>query len=312
MESALEGFVYYLRVERHSSPNTVAAYRRDIQKFILYLEEREVTAPADVQENDLVHYLTYLDERGLGMRSIARARSSIRQLFQYLIGEGVLSDDATAQVEAPKFRTALPTVLPEGVVERLLNAPDTSTPIGLRDAAMIETLYATGVRVSELIKIRIDRLDLKVGVVMVRGKGDKDRIVPMGAVAVDLIENYLAIGRPALKSHKESVYLFLAKHGDHMSRVSFWMRLKKYAEQAGIRAKVSPHVLRHSFATHLLEHGVDLRSLQTMLGHSDISTTQIYTQVTTARLRQLHEQFHPRGKSATKGSGSRIKSGDDL
>ncbi len=181
MEAALEGYVYYLRVERHCSPNTVDAYRRDIHKFTLFLEERGVTAPADVQEKDLVDYLSYLNERGLGMRSIARARSSIRQLFQFLIGEGVLSADATAQVEAPKFRTALPTVLPEGAVESLLNAPDTSTPLGLRDAAMIETLYATGVRVSELIKIRIDRLDLKVGVVMVRGKGDKDRIIPMEA-----------------------------------------------------------------------------------------------------------------------------------
>jgi integrase/recombinase XerD len=296
MDDALEGFVYYLRVELHRSDHTVAAYAQDVRRFAAWLAEQGVEDPADVQREHVSAWMVALDLDGLSLRSIARARSSVRALYRYLVGDGVVSEDPTVLVDAPRFPEPLPVVLSSEQIEALLAAPDPSTPIGLRDGAMIETLYATGLRVTELVGLRMDGVDLRVGLVRVRGKGDKERLVPLGDRAAARIVAYARDGRPLLMAGRErSPHLFLARHGKPMSRQGFWQRLRVHALHAGIPGKVSPHVLRHSFATHLLDHGADLRSVQAMLGHADIGTTQIYTHVSRARLAALHSRYHPRG-----------------
>ena len=295
MESALEGFVYYLKAERHLSDNTILAYFRDVRRFGAWLAEREKLHPQDVSAIDISEHLVYLDGQGLGLRSIARVRSTLRQLFKFLLREGILETDPTVLVDAPRFSQPLPVVLRGDQIEELLQAPDTSTALGLRDIAMIEVLYATGLRVSELVSLLRHRIDLQFGLLIVRGKGDKERLVPVGTRALTLIGTYLRDARPQLDRSERAPELFVSRRGRKMTRQNFWLRLRHYGQMAGIEGKVSPHVLRHSFATHLLEHGADLRSVQAMLGHADISTTHIYTQVTQARLKALHAKYHPRG-----------------
>ncbi|MBW2256055.1 MAG: site-specific tyrosine recombinase XerD [Deltaproteobacteria bacterium] len=298
MDDAIEGFLYHLKVERHLSENTLQAYSRDVRRFAGWLEaERGVTDALVVRHEDVADFLVYLDKGGLGLRSIGRVRSSVRQLFRYLMRENLREDDPTLHIEAPRFRAPLPTVLPGRLVEALLQAPDTSTPLGLRDAAMIALLYATGLRVSELVSLERHQYTMleDIGLVRVIGKGDKERVVPVGARARGLIERYLQEGRPQHDPGDRAPELFVGRRGRGMTRQAFWMRLRKHGREAGIRGKVSPHVLRHSFATHLLENGADLRALQQLLGHADISTTQIYTHVTTQRLKALHKRYHPRG-----------------
>lgn len=296
MDDAIEGFLYYLKVERARSDNTVQAYRRDLQQFAAWLGERGIPSPADVSHAHLVDYLVSLDEGGLGLRSIARARTSIRQLFKFLLREGLVEADPSTLIEAPRFPAPLPVVLSGKQVEALLAAPDRTSPLGLRDAAMIELLYATGLRVTELVTLPWRAIDAEIGLLRVRGKGDKERLVPVGEQALDLIRRYLRESRPQLDPDGTSPALFVNRRGTPMTRQNFWQRLRGWAVAAGIPGKVSPHVLRHSFATHLLENGADLRALQAMLGHADISTTQIYTHVTQARLAALHARFHPRGR----------------
>ena len=295
MDAALEGFMYYMKVERNASDNTQEAYNRDLQRFVVWLKKQKVHKPAEVTQRHVSDYLVALDKQGLGLRSIARARSSIRSFFQFLVNDGQLESDPATLVSAPRFPSPLPKVLSQEEVEALLEAPEEHTRLGLRDLAMIELMYSTGLRVSELVKLHSHQLDRKRGLLMVRGKGDKDRIVPVGDRAIATIQRYLQRSRPRLLKDPNVTTLFLARHGKGMSRQAFWMRLTDYAKRIGIRIRVSPHVLRHSFATHLLEHGADLRSLQAMLGHSDISTTQIYTHVSQVRLQALHAKFHPRG-----------------
>jgi integrase/recombinase XerD len=298
MEAAIEGFLYHLKVERHLSENTLQAYSRDVLRFAAWLEaERGITDALKVRHEEVADFLVHLDKGGLGLRSIGRVRTSVRQLFRYLARENLREDDPTLHVEAPRFRAPLPTVLPGRLVEALLEAPDTSTPLGLRDAAMIALLYATGLRVSELVSLQRHQYTVleDIGLVRVIGKGDKERVVPVGARARKLIERYLKEGRPQHDPDDRASELFLGRRGKGMTRQAFWLRLRKHAVAAGIRGKVSPHVLRHSFATHLLENGADLRALQQLLGHADISTTQIYTHVTTQRLKALHKRYHPRG-----------------
>ncbi len=296
MDSAIEGFMYYLKVERNRSDNTVESYSRDLARFRDWLTEQGLEEPGAVARTHIADYLVFLDKEGLGLRSIARARTSIRQLFKFLVRERLLEDDPTALVDGPRFPAPLPTVLSEKQVEGILGAPDQDTALGLRDAAMIELLYACGLRVSELVLLPARGLDLSVGVLRVRGKGDKERLIPIGDRALDLIVRYAEDARPLHDPQKRSPQLFVSRRGTAMTRQNFWQRLGKYARLAGVRGKVSPHVLRHSFATHLLEHGADLRSLQAMLGHADITTTQIYTHVTQARLAALHGRYHPRGR----------------
>jgi len=297
MEEAIEGFVYYLVAERHLAGNTVEAYRRDVTRFASWCADLDLLDPGQVGREHVADYLVHLDQEGLGLRSIARARSSIRQLFRYLVRERLLTEDPTALVQAPRFPKPLPDVLTAIQIEALLAAPDPATTLGLRDAAMIELMYSTGLRVSELVSVALHQIDLEAGLVQVHGKGDKERLVPVGDRARVLVKRYLLAARPQLDPSTQAPELFLGRRGHGMTRQNFWQRLRRYAREVGIPNRVSPHVLRHSFATHLLEHGADLRAVQAMLGHADITTTQIYTHVTRERLKQLHARHHPRGRA---------------
>jgi integrase/recombinase XerD len=246
-----------------------------------------------VQRIQIVRYFQALRTAGISARSVARALAAIRGLFRFLVAEKHLKHDPTENIENPKLWTTLPKSMPPEEVEALLRAPDRNTADGLRDAAMLELLYATGLRVSELIHVKVEDLVMDAGFLRTIGKGSKERIVPFGDSARDTIVAYLEQGRRGFEKHADP-HLFLSNRGRPMSRQAFWMKIVRYARQAGISGHISPHVLRHSFATHLLENGADLRSVQMMLGHSDISTTQIYTHVSRARLQKMYEQFHPR------------------
>ncbi|HMV68057.1 MAG TPA: site-specific tyrosine recombinase XerD [Myxococcota bacterium] len=294
-DDVIDGFVGHLRVERGRSELTIAAYRSDVARFCRWVADRGVDDPARVTQADVADHLVWLEAQGLGLRSIARARSSVRQLFAFLTVEEAVEADPGALVASPRFHTPLPVVLSEDTVQRLLDAPDPSTPLGLRDRAMIQVLYGTGLRVSELVSLRRDRVRLDPPLVLVRGKGDKERLVPMGEVAGAWVVRYLAEARPLLDPAGAAPELFVGRGGEAMTRQNFWLRLRRHAQVAGVRGKVSPHVLRHSFATHLLAHGADLRAIQVMLGHADLTTTQIYTAVSRERLRRVHAAHHPRG-----------------
>lgn len=294
MDEAVEGFAYYLKAERNRSDNTLQAYVRDLQRFARFAAEREVRSPAELTAALVADYLVVLDSEGLSLRSIARARTTLRQLFKFLVKEGQLEADPAALVRAPRFPEPLPVVFSQAQVEALLAVPDRSDPLGLRDAAMLELLYATGLRVTELVTLPKSAVDGDIGVLKIRGKGDKDRLVPVGDQALDLMVRYLREARPLHDPANRSPQVFVSRRGKRMTRQNFWQRVDRYGDLVGLTGKVSPHVLRHSFATHLLEHGADLRSLQAMLGHADIGTTQIYTHVTRVRLQALHAKFHPR------------------
>ncbi len=294
LDEALEGFTYYLKVERNRSDNTVESYGRDLRRFVGWAQGRGLADTDALGRDDLSAYLVHLDAEGLGLRSIARARTALRMFFRYLSKEHLITEDPSALLRAPKFPAPLPVVFSEGQVEALLAAPALGDPLGLRDRAMLEVLYASGLRVSELVKLPLAAVDPETGLLRIRGKGDKERLVPIGDQALAWVVRYLREARPLADPQGTQPFVFLNRRGKPMTRQNFWMRLEGYGRRAGIRGKVSPHVLRHSFATHLLEHGVDLRSLQAMLGHADIGTTQIYTHVTRTRLMALHERFHPR------------------
>jgi integrase/recombinase XerD len=287
LEPAIEGFLAWCRVEKGLASNTIEAYHRDLFDLQRFLEGRGLASPSGVTRSDLSAWLVSLSDRGLGARSIRRHRVAMRQLFRFLVREGLLQADPTELIEAPKAGRKLPGTLTESQVERLLASPDPSTPLGLRDTAMLELLYATGLRVTELVQIR--RRNWHDGWILVRGKGDKERLVPYGDRAKIHVEAYLAL-RDDL-----SPFLFLSRLGAPMSRQNFWNRVRQHARTAGIQVPVYPHRLRHAFATHLLAHGADLRAVQAMLGHADISTTEIYTHVARERLRRIHGEHHPRG-----------------
>lgn len=299
MDAAAEGFRVYLKVERNRSDNTVEAYLRDVQRFAAFAAEQGVESPGEVSAELLSAYLVQLDKEGLGLRSIARSRTSLRQFFKYLLRDRLLEHDPSTLLEAPRFQQPLPTVMSFTQVDALLEAPGTSGPLGLRDRAMLALLYSSGLRVTELVTLPRREIDLDVGLVRVRGKGDKERIVPMGDVALDRVTDWLRDGRFHFDVNDRLPWVFLSRKGDKMTRQNFWLRIQGYATALGYRGKVSPHVLRHSFATHLLENGADLRSLQAMLGHADISTTQIYTHVAAHRLLAIHDKHHPRRFSRT-------------
>ena len=283
-------YLDYLAVEKGLAKNSLASYRTDLRRFGAWLNERPLDG---VKRQDVVRYFQSLRSSGISARSVARALAALRGFFRFLVRERHLKHDPTENVENPKLWTNLPKSLQPSEVEALLAAPDVKTPDGMRDAAMLELLYATGLRVSELIRVKIDDLVLDAGFLRTFGKGSKERIVPFGDSARRAIAAYMEYARPAC-NRKNDPHLFLTNRSRPMSRQTFWMKIVKYARKAGIRSHISPHVLRHSFATHLLENGADLRSVQLMLGHSDISTTQIYTHVSRARLQKLYDQFHPR------------------
>jgi integrase/recombinase XerD len=282
-------YLDYLTIEKGLAKNSLAAYRADLRHF-----GQEITVDLDkVERIHIVRYFQSLRNAGISARSVARALAAIRGMFRFLVAERHLKNDPTENIENPKLWTTLPKSLMASEVEALLRAPDRSTAAGLRDAAMLELLYATGLRVSELIRVRIEDLVMDAGFLRTIGKGSKERIVPFGDSARDAIVAYMEGGRAEFVKASDP-HLFLSRFGRPMTRQAFWMKIVKHARDAGITTHISPHVLRHSFATHLLEHGADLRSVQMMLGHSDISTTQIYTHVSRARLQRMYEQYHPR------------------
>jgi len=288
----LPDYLAALLVERGLSANTVAAYRADLEAFGAWLAQRDLE-PAACERADLRRYLSALRSRGLAARSSARALAALRGLYRYLLERGECAADPTVELEGPRLLRALPHFLSADEVDALLAAPDTGTPRGLRDRAMLETLYATGVRVSELVGLLVAQLRLDPGYLRVIGKGSKERIVPLGSQARHWLALYLEQARPGLDSRR-SDRLFLSVRGAGMTRQAFWQLLKRYGRRAGVTSHLSPHVVRHSFATHLLEHGADLRAVQAMLGHASISTTEIYTHITRERLRQLYDRAHPR------------------
>lgn len=293
----IEAFTDNLWVERGLSDNTLASYRSDLQKLAQWWAR--VRTGGDlllVQESDLKDYLAYRSTTlAMSPRSTARALSCIRSFYRYLIANKFREDDPSAEVENPKLPKPLPKTLTESEVEALLKAPDLSEAIGIRDRAMLELLYACGLRVSELTGLRLHQVNLRQGVVRTFGKGSKERLVPMGEAAQNWIERYLNEARPELVARKATDVLFPSLRGDEMTRQTFWHRIKQYAQVADIKKALSPHTVRHAFATHLLNHGADLRVVQLLLGHSDLSTTQIYTHVAKARLQDLHREHHPRG-----------------
>ncbi|UXI02916.1 site-specific tyrosine recombinase XerD [Photobacterium sp. TY1-4] len=290
----LEQFLDAMWMERGLSENTLTSYRNDLNKLCHWIEQ-ERSSLSSVSVDDLQRYQQWLFDADYKQTSRARMLSAIRRLFQYLHRENIREDDPSALLISPKLPKRLPKDITEAQVDALLEAPDPNDPIELRDKAMLELLYATGLRVTELVSLTMENVSLRQGVVRVTGKGDKERLVPMGENAVDWIEQFLASGRPTLLGEKSSDVVFPSKRGKQMTRQTFWHRIKHYALIAGIDADtLSPHVMRHAFATHLLNYGADLRVVQMLLGHSDLSTTQIYTHVATERLKQLHQTHHPR------------------
>lgn len=281
-------------MERGLSESTLVAYGRDLGKLARFAEERG-KALLDLRQGDLTEFIARLREQGLGPRSQARAMFAIRGLYRYGVREGLLEADPMENLRAPRAFRALPRYLTPKQVETLLDAPDIARPLGLRDRAILEVMYATGLRASEVIGLRTDNVDMDLGIVRVFGKGRKERLVPLGRVARDWIRRYLEETRGRLtKGKPPAPTLFVNHRGRPLSRMGLWGIVRRHAVTAGVERTLTPHVLRHSFASHLLERGADLRSLQAMLGHADISTTQIYTHVTRERLRQLYDQYHPR------------------
>jgi integrase/recombinase XerD len=292
--AVISSFLTHVKVEKGLSPNTVSAYRRDLTKFSDFAQKRKLALQA-VSRDDLVDFLAELYRHKMDSKSVARNLVSLRNFFRFAQIQELVSEDPSVNLESPKIRRSLPGYLRLEEVEGLLTQPDAKTPYGLRDRAMLEVLYSTGLRVSELVGLRVSDLDTKVGCVRCIGKGDKERIVPIGKKAIAMVDKYLREARPKLLGKSTaSPTLFLNRRGGALSRVGVWKILSAYGRRAGLRVALTPHMLRHSFATHLLERGADLRSVQLMLGHADISTTQIYTHVVEERLKQIYKAHHPR------------------
>jgi integrase/recombinase XerD len=291
----LEPFLDYLTFERGLSERTLAAYQLDLAKFFTFLDEEGRARPGAIEAQDLREFIYRLDDAGLAPSSIRRAVSSIRGYFAFLLEEGILDVDPSERLEAPRAGRALPDVLSVEEVSRILEAPDPDHPMYWRDRSMLEVLYATGVRVSELVELRLADLELGEGYCTVFGKGSKERMVPLGGPARRSLERYLREVRPRLDRGEGAGIVFLNQRGRALTRMTVWNLVKQSAERAGITRNVSPHTLRHTFATHLLEGGADLTAVQELLGHADISTTQIYTHVDREYLREVHRTFHPRG-----------------
>lgn len=294
-EATIERFLDALWMEHGLSENTLSAYRRDLAGCARWLT-RARRRLIDAQKADLASYIADCAQHGARPRTTARLLSTLRRFYRYLVREGVLSDDPTAELQSPKLGRPLPKSLSEEQVEALLAAPDITTALGLRDRTMLETLYAAGLRVSELVGLTISQLNRDAGFVRVMGKGSKERLIPLGEEAGEWLSRYLSEARPTLVRERQTDALFPTVRGARMTRQAFWYAIKRYARKAGIdENQLSPHTLRHAFATHLLNHGADLRVVQMLLGHADLSTTQIYTHVARARLQELHARHHPRG-----------------
>lgn len=293
-QQILDAYLDHLRAERGLARNTLESYSRDLVDFFNWAENEHSLSLVRFQEEDLRFYFLQLKRSGISPRSVARKMSSIRGFFRYCLSEGIIDTNPSVLLEVPRQESALPKDLTLDEVDRLLAQPKTTDPLGIRDHAMLEVLYATGLRVSELVSLRVEDLNLEVGYLVAYGKGKKERLVPFGDVALEKLKTYLLTARPRLRRTEKIPYVFLNRFGKRMSRQGFWKRLNQYALTAGIRSPVTPHVLRHSFATHLLERGADLRSVQLLLGHASISTTQIYTHLNRERLKRIYDRYHPR------------------
>lgn len=293
LEAQIRTFLNYLRVEKGLSPNTIQAYRRDLAKFSAFAAKLKLRAD-QIERTHVVEFLRMLYLQKLDSRTVARHLVTIRHFFRFAFTEGIIQEDPAINIQSPKFRQALPDFLSVEEVDRLLAQPDTNTTAGLRDKAMIELLYSTGLRVSELCGLKTADLQMETGCLRCIGKGNKERLVPVGRRALQSVQEYLKKSRPEILGEKTSPYLFASRTGRAMNRIMFWKLLGAYGRKAGLRRTLSPHMLRHSFATHLLDRGADLRSVQIMLGHADIATTQIYTHVVEERLKQVYKAHHPR------------------
>ena len=293
MEGIIHAFLSYLRVEKGVSMNTHDAYRRDIEKFQEFTTKKRLRLE-DASRDTIVEFLRSLYDRKLDSRSVARHLVTLRQFFRFALIEGFVKEDPTETVESPRFRMGLPMFLSIEEVDRLLAVPDAGTIIGLRDKAMIEVMYSAGLRVSELCGLRLSDIHFDSGYLRCMGKGSKERLVPIGRKALDIVRRYLRESRPKLEKEHSPELLFLSRHGGGCSRHGFWKTVSDCGRKAGLRKKLKPHMLRHSFATHLLDRGADLRAVQMMLGHTDIATTQIYTHVVEERLKQVYRSHHPR------------------
>lgn len=295
MHQSLDRFLHYLIVEKGLSKNTIEAYSHGLNRFLNYLRGKGTEEVREISKFDIREFLLFLKRKGLSSKTLARNLVSIRVFLRFLTEESILSANPAEEIESPKTAKTLPEILSLEEVETLLEQPDPQIPQGMRDRAMLEMLYATGMRVSELTRLQVNHVHLEAGYVLVYGKGSKERIVPIGNEAIKWAQRYMGETRERLLKKRESPFLFVNRSGKPMSRQYFWKSIKAYGRRAGIRKRITPHLLRHSFASHLLERGADLRSVQLMLGHADISTTQIYTHVTGERLKKIHQRYHPRG-----------------
>lgn len=294
MEGYVDQFINYLAVDRGLAKNTLESYGRDLRQFQTYLQNGKFEDIKDSSRTTIVDYLNSLKSQGKAVSTISRNIAALKSFYQYLVKENYLEHDPAEKLETPKLEKKLPKILTIAEVEELLKQPNVRLSVGLRDKAMLELLYATGIRVSEIIALNISDVNLDMGYVKCYGKGSKERIVPLGSIAVKSVHEYINKGRSKIVRTYEEPALFLNHHGNRLTRQGFWKIIKKYASQANIVKEITPHTLRHSFATHLLENGADLRSVQEMLGHADISTTQIYTQVTKNPLKEVYDKTHPR------------------
>lgn len=293
-DSIVEKFLDAIWMERGLSVNTLGAYRADLLALQRWLAQRD-TSLIYAARADLLAFMAWRAKEGAKPRSTARQLSSFRRFYRFLLRDGLITEDPTVKIEMPKIGRSLPKSLTEAEVDALLQAPDVSDPLGHRDRAMLEVLYATGIRVSELINLHQSQINLNQGVLRIRGKGERERLIPLGEEAQRWLRDFFGSARGEILLERQSDYVFPTRRGDRMTRQAFWHIIKRYARKAGISARMSPHTLRHAFATHLLNNGADLRVVQMLLGHSDLSTTQIYTHVARARMKELHAQHHPRG-----------------
>lgn len=296
MKNDFEEYLHYLKIERGLSENTILSYRRDLTSYLLFLEKANVTSWDDISRYFILDFLEQMKQDNKSSATIIRMISSLRRFHQFLRQERYAEADPMQHIDTPKKQQHLPQTLSVEEVERIIEAPDTTTILGIRDRAILEVMYATGLRVSELIDLKLDNLHLSLGLLQTVGKGDKERIVPLGDTAISWVEQYLDEVRPTLvlKANEDQGYLFLNYQGTGFSRQGIWKNLKVYVVEAGITKEVTPHTLRHSFATHLLENGADLRVVQELLGHADISTTQIYTHISKKRMTDVYKQYFPR------------------
>lgn len=294
MRELIEPFLNYLSVERGLANNTIIAYREDLNTYLAFIEKSRINTLSGIAKNNITNFMFDQKEKGIAVNSIARRLAAIRMFHRFLTRERVVKEDPSTLIDSPKLWKKVPETLSLNEVEELIAQPDTRKIQGLRDRAVLETLYATGMRVSEAVNLKKDNVNLDVGFLRCIGKGNKERVIPLGKKAIASIEKYLGVARPKFLKDKESEFLFVSRFGKKISRQSLWKIIKRYAKEARIKKPMKPHILRHSFATHLLERGADLRSVQEMLGHSNISTTQIYTHINKDRLKNVHKQFHPR------------------